>query len=125
MAIKSKTKWNDKAFKKQFVKASKKGMSAALHDAAEEAKAHVPIATGNLQRNIGYTEPVKNGTVIEGELYANTFYAAAIETGNMDLMGEGESTPAPSVANTGNRNWLRNAGDNHFPEIGKNIKKAK
>ena len=82
-----------------------------MENAQELAKENVPYASGKLHDNIGFTGIPQTGGNIESDLYADTFYAAYIETGNPDLMGPGESVYHPSQRNTGNRGWLRNGVD--------------
>lgn len=104
------------------------GLVAVAADCIKDAKEHVPVVTGNLQRSIKFNPPEHKGSrtsMLWGSFDVN--YALAVETGNRSLLGaesEGSRDIPPTKSpgkNRGNVYFLRGAADKYYPTLGKRI----
>ena len=108
----------------RMLDATKIAIDETTAECVKDAKENVPVVTATLQGSLRI-EPamVKRGEVsgLWGSFDVN--YALAVETGNRSLVGpSGSSTRERGGAggrgkNTGNRNFLRNAADKHYPRL--------
>ena len=120
--------WRGPEVQRLVQEATEGGLMAVAADCVKDAKEHVPVVTGNLQRSIKANPPETKGN-ITGLVWGShdVHYALAIETGNRSLIGPEDASardipPTKSPGkNHGNVRFLRGAADKFYPQLGKRI----